>query len=419
MGSGGIQLGLVLYERLEDLEGIFVEQAENALERLEGKVISLAFDPGSELPRPMRREVAAAGWEVAAADSYPYLMTINTPAGGVTKADAADLLAALEAVPAFLEAHGEEIEAGASPLAFEHAATGTEVRADWGEMGRVARVWLEAVPLTAGTLAPGDAQGAGARPEAALDSDFDDAGLERLAEAELEVVDSYERALAGEGLSASTIRRHVETARRFVEFLAWSQGIPLAAIHEYDLREYLYDWFPRKEMTSETQAKAARGSLRRFLRYLSAGQEISLPRAWDLLGKKEAFEARCAGAPAGAWWDSDVQEWRETHYLSLQLDLLVHDPTLAGGEPWGAFMGPVEARLDRELQRRWLLWRDDQLRRRADPDPDDLLRHLTERQRAWETTPQAKLAGKSPAEAIAAERREHQERLRDGPPREV
>ncbi len=100
MGSAGIEYGLACYSDPGDPDRMFDDQVGAPL----GRVISLTFDSGGQLPRPMRKEIAAAGWQVASADAYPVLLAIGTPAGGLRSTDARDLVAVLAAVAAWAAA---------------------------------------------------------------------------------------------------------------------------------------------------------------------------------------------------------------------------------------------------------------------------------------------------------------------------
>jgi len=90
------------------------------------------------------------------------------------------------------------------------------------------------------------------------------------------------------------------------------------------------------------------------------------------------------------------------------------DSALGEDDTWGILQGLTEAELNDELQRRWLLWRDELIRAGTDR-PGALADALLERQVAWETTPHPALAGKTPVEAVQAERREREERKRPRP----
>ena len=71
-----------------------------------GVSLSVVFEAREELPKRMRDEVKQAKWPVADAMAYPYLTVVNTPGGGITARQLRAVIAALEAVPGFLEKHG-------------------------------------------------------------------------------------------------------------------------------------------------------------------------------------------------------------------------------------------------------------------------------------------------------------------------
>jgi hypothetical protein len=66
-------------------------------------------------------------------------------------------------------------------------------------------------------------------------------------------------------------------------------------------------------------------------------------------------------------------------------------------------MGTVEWRLSTELQRRWLLWREEVVKSGV-VEPADVRAELVRRQRKWETTPHTAHGGATPVEAILRER---------------
>lgn len=111
MGSAGLGCGIALFSDDEDYDLIEMMAAESLpVEAFRGGMITLDFDPADRLPAPARREIMASGWTVAGPDAYPHLYTLNTPAGGLDPATAADLTAILRAVPAFLADRDEEAE---------------------------------------------------------------------------------------------------------------------------------------------------------------------------------------------------------------------------------------------------------------------------------------------------------------------
>ena len=48
--------------------------------------------------------------------------------------------------------------------------------------------------------------------------------------------------LESEGLSDKTVAAHTDNAGLFLEYLANWAGVPVAAVHAFDLRSFLFDW---------------------------------------------------------------------------------------------------------------------------------------------------------------------------------
>jgi len=134
LGDPGPEKGLELSAALEDLahtEGS--DFLSDFLDQPPGRVLKLTYHALHEIPRPMQREVPSAGWEVAAPEAYPALITINTPAGGVTRRDSAHLTAVLRAMAALPEDELERIVRG-DAAEWRDPDTGVVVRAT--EIGR-------------------------------------------------------------------------------------------------------------------------------------------------------------------------------------------------------------------------------------------------------------------------------------------
>ncbi len=403
LGNAGEEHGLALYSEARDFLAMFAKSRQGSpFDDLTGRVLSLTFDRGADLPRAMRREVAAAGWEVAGAEAYPRIHALNTPAGGIRLRDAEDLVALLGAVPRFVGANRETLDVGRSVEEWRDEETGTVLSCrpdDAGEpLDGEEDLFFE-------PLAPGRSDGSGAEPEAAIAGAWtlmDPAS--DLLDREVGVVERFERHLAErEGLSAATAARHSGTARRMVEFLAGT-GVPVRALHEHDLRDYLFDWYPRKSPDGAAKRNAVPGSLRRFFDYLAAEEGIVCPWAFEILEDRHYLLEIWDDAPTGPFWDEGVQEWRNERLEDLVELVMIPDASLGPeGQTWGSTMGITEARLHAELVRRWLLWRDELLDAGID-DWRDLADRLIERQREWERTPHPRCAGKSPIEAVLAER---------------
>jgi hypothetical protein len=119
-------------ERRDFFRMISSDSPQRAFDSVRGRMVSVLFNRRNELPNRIRKEIAAARWEVAGPDAYPLLFTLNPPrGGGVTTPVAQDLTALLQAVPA-LAAEFAELAASLEPpavrLIWRHAETGVALR---------------------------------------------------------------------------------------------------------------------------------------------------------------------------------------------------------------------------------------------------------------------------------------------------
>jgi hypothetical protein len=386
--------GLSLFSDLGDLLAAAFEESPP---EARGRVLSLLYNRRGEIPPRMAREVARQGWEIAGPAAYPSLIAINTPGGGLPRADAADLLAVLGALPGVFAAWDLPAGRARADLSWRDPQSGLAISL-FSLAERLAQETGRAAPPP---LAPGGVEGPAAEPEAALvESDDPD----RLVESEEALLQRFEQALRGTGLADSTVARHRAAAALFVDFLADWQGVPLRAVHEYDLRVFLYDWYPRKVLGSATEAGTLPASLRRLFAFLAEREGLRCTWAEPLLRDRRGFLERWESCPGGFFWDEEIQDWRAAAIEELADRLLIHDWGLGERGSWGELQGMKEARLERELQRRWLLWRDELLRG-GELSRDELAEALVARQRAWEAAPHPDLGGRTPLAAIAEERR--------------
>jgi hypothetical protein len=253
-------------------------------------------------------------------------------------------------------------------------------------------------------------EGPNARPEAALSLVWSAslAQHERLRAAERERVRRFEASLKDSGLSKAAQRRHERNARLWGEYLA-EMSVPAEAATEFDLRSYVYDWFPRKEVVPADVARALPESLRLFFRFLDANEGIRYPWAEGVLDELAVVAAERGPAPEGAFWDEEVREWRTEFWEDVDHRVMLHDRDLPGtGEGWPVMMNPEVARLSTELQRLWLIWYD-QAVRGGTTDLEELFETLSLRQRGWENTPHPALHGRTPRQAVIELEREHAE----------
>lgn len=412
LGNAGQEFGLGLYSEPDDLWSMIAEGDDStAFHDLRGRVISLDLAAGAECHRAMRREIAAAGWEVAGPGAYPRIFAINAPAGGLRLRDAADLEALLGAIPRFVAAHGDAVAECVEVDGWRDEETGAVLSFRPEESYRASGFGLEESdaasdfgPLDA-RPAPGHAEGSGADPEAALATawTFMDE-MDALQKRQAGVIVRFGRHLEERrGLSPPTVEKHALNAAAFVGFLTGT-GVPVCSVHEYDLRVFLFDRYPRQTADSATRMASMPVSLRRFFDYLAAEEDLSCPWARSILSDRATIEARWEDAPGGAFWDPEVDEWRTVHDADLYARLMLPDGSLGGeGETWGSLMGTTESLLHGELRRRWLIWRDELLGEGSEIGREMAL-ELLSRQRTWEDSPHPRLDGKSPVQAIREER---------------
>ena len=242
--------------------------------------------------------------------------------------------------------------------------------------------------------------GPSAQPEAALES-FD--AVEATEELN-RVVDRFRVGLEGSGLSDTTVKRHTRNVSDFLHCLCDYHGISLNAFTEYDLRSVLYDWYLRKLHVPVTYLDTMPASLKRFFEFAKKSLGLEFPWATTVLKEREELVERWATFPGGFWWDPEVQDWLAELSNDLDARVLLYDSGMAGAEEWGSTMGHVEWKLSHELQRRWLLWREEVVKIGV-VDPTDVRTALVRRQRKWETTPHSAHGGATPVEAVLRERK--------------
>jgi hypothetical protein len=404
MGAGKETWGVSFYEREEDLLALDL-LAGDVPERQEGRTLTLLYVRHDEISPAMRREIRKAGWEVAGPTAYPRVLTIGTPAGGLTRADARVIAEGIAAIARFTRELGEDLEMPEERVVWSDETTGISIVLDPFEGGD----W-EARVLWSGPerLSPGDARGPGADPEAVL-ATFGDGGveLERLRELsakEREVVERFGAWLAGR-FAESTVEKHTANAEELVYFVTEDRGVPVRAIHESDLREFVHDWYPRETALPKHFVKSLPVSLERFFDFLAREEGIECPWAEDVLGERDAIARRLEERPESGWWDPEVADRRGILWGDLEARVMSPATELGESEEWGVTMGLEESRLQRELERRWLLWRDEAIRSGED-EPEAVRAICARRQHEWECRPHERLGGRTPLEVILEEREE-------------
>jgi hypothetical protein len=110
LGKAGEEFGLALYSDPGDLFDRLDQSPESPFGGVRGQIIALTFDRPADLPPAARQEARMLRRELAGPDAFPTLTTVNTPGGGVTNEDMADLILALGAVPAFVAEYRQPLE---------------------------------------------------------------------------------------------------------------------------------------------------------------------------------------------------------------------------------------------------------------------------------------------------------------------
>lgn len=379
MGSMGTEFGLSLHSDPADLFGMDEDDAppDEVLARMEGTWLAASFDPRGELTRAMQREVAAAGWEVAGPSAYPQILGINLPERRVTAAHVRRMTLALRTVA--LLAHEEDPE----------PETGVRVAVLPLEVG----ITRWPVPEEAAPLCP---EGPGADPAAVPGMLDAGAEVERLEEERFGRLQAW---LEEKRFPRTVLRHDLRNARIWSFFLSY-RGLSAGAVTEYDLRLFLYDFYPRKGGAPKAVARVLPRSLPRIVAFLEEREGIRYPFAAAVLRDLEEIErgAREEGVPL----EDALEELSRDVYDDLDARVMLHERGIPGTPAgWPAIMSLEVALLEEELQRRWLLWYDEAVRKGI-VDHEALRQVLVGRQREWENTPHPAHDGRTPAEVVRA-----------------
>ena len=246
-------------------------------------------------------------------------------------------------------------------------------------------------------LLPGAAQGSGARPAAQLDREVEDH------EEVWQVAAPFSDWLRRRG-ELRRVPRLVDSVRQFLDYLSTSAGVPLAGLHEFDLRLFMADWYPRRSRSRPETPDQLREALKVFFVYLEESEGICCPWSGEVLGERKIFADRCRR------WDSAAVDgleegrlWSEMQWHLLDR-ALVPEECLEEGLYWGLLSTEKELRLRASLRGHWLLWRDEIIRS-GECHPGVVTELATEKQRLWERTNQSELGGRSPLEVVRTIRR--------------
>lgn len=394
MGDGGVAFGVALYSDPGDLvAALAAADPMAAHERMQGYCITVDFDRRGPLTRAMLKEITAAGWPVAGPRAYPRLFGLNLEGNRVTAEHVRHATLALRALNALVGGRDPVAETGVGISSLPLPFGWDEVEEDDGEYddddGFLGWFMMrdEAQPMCA--------EGRGARPTAAIRLDGYDYRTVRAAEAE-----RLARLKSWLPTAVQKVRQaDYENARTWCEHLG-SMGIPAGAVTEFDLRQFIYHLYQERAQPSRRAVRALRTSLDLIFRFLEEVDGIHYPFAQAVLAELRIVELRAKEDRMRP--DEALGALSGYVYADLHIRAMLHerDPE-SGCAPWPESMSMPIALLNHELQRRWLLWYDD-LVRRGTADFDDLRTRLLERQIEWENTPHPAHDGRTPAEVIRA-----------------
>jgi hypothetical protein len=388
MGGAGIEFGLAIYSRQEDLldivEGDDGRHAHEIAAGMQGFALSFSFEERSRLTRLMQREVARAGWPVAAPDAYPFLWAMRAPERRITADHVRRLTRVLRAMALHIGGHDPQPATGVSVDVHDVRVEGSP------EDGDSSLPWP--LPERPHQIL---AEGPGAEPEAALPE-------RRPAEGTYSVEEPrYERFVAWLGG-----QKLPKTARTAAERNAWcwcsfltDKAIHAGAVTEFDLRGFLYLYLPFSDHTTRTASRDVVRSLRLLFRFLEAEEGIGYPFGSRVLDELAVIAAKAKGA------GDELEEVMEWMGASVELDLdrramVSHTGIVGSRVEWpDDFTSPEVATIRVNLQRSWLLWYGEEVRRGA-TDFYELLDALVTRQQEWERTPNAAAGGRTPIQAL-------------------
>jgi SEC-C motif len=383
MGGAGIYYGLALYSHAADVEALHASEVEDTdvhVGAMAGFSLSLSYEAAGELPKPMRREVLAAGWDVAGQDAFPRLMGIAIAGRRLTAEHLRLMARACRTVVAFVQALPSEL-----PWT---APTGAEVTLLFAPQEDAEEIVLPWPALTRSH--PVGPAGPNADIEASIrvwQEDWEDD-----AAAEWARVDRFTAWIEAQNPSNAARGRDARVAELWTDALIAS-GVPAQSATEYDLRMFLYDFLPA-ERIAKPVAKHLTRSLRRLFQFHAEQEGIEYPWAEGVLSELDQVSA-------GA---EDVRDVLNEVRGVLGADILIRALRPAAEVPgtrtgWMIVVDQQTSHLRFELHRRWLAWHDEVVRGGI-TDTRDVRDIILGRQRQWENTPHARHEGRTPKQVL-------------------
>lgn len=228
----------------------------------------------------------------------------------------------------------------------------------------------------------------------------------RLLDGEFET--SFATYLKGRDLSERAAEVHDSNASWFLWDLG-QRNVPLASVHEFDLRYFLFRTHPElcardTDFRAVLCQMALLESLWAYFGFLAEVGGIDCPWAEGVLAEGVFFRTRRDTYPDHEYYDLRLRGWERELAEALHARALLPATALGpDGDQWGATMEPAEGILWVELQRRWLIWRDDAIEAGI-TEPDAVRRAAARRQLEWELCPHPAYRWKTPLEVVRYER---------------
>ena len=397
MGDAGMAWGLALYSDPLDLLSLLAfEPASEGVPPMQGYALSVDFDRRDALTTFMQREITAAGWPVAGPRAYPRLFALNTDENRVTAAHVRQATLAVRAITVLAAGGDPQEETGVGVSVFplpgelleEYDGEDEDDDGEWDD--EEDGLGYFRLPDAAAPICP---EGPGADPAAAVRA----ADHERMKAAEEE---RHARLEAWLPTAIQTVRKvDLENARHWTDHLV-GMAIPAGAFTEHDLRLFLYDLYVRKSRASKTAIRRMPQLLPWIFRFLEEEEGIRYPFAETVLDELREIVVR--GEADGKPLEETLNALSYEVYDDLDARVMLHTRgSLDGSVGWPDMMNLEVAELDRELQRRWLLWYDEAVRQ-GTVDFADLEEALVARQIQWENTPHPAHDGQTPADVVRA-----------------
>jgi len=265
IGQMGQSFGLILFSGFDDFEAYLdaVDATEHGEEPAWPPHFSLNFERGAEMSAALRQEIAEHGWEVAAANAYPWLMALD--ADLVARPPTADEVSIATAIALALpEVLRAEKALAAAWSGGEPVVRTLPVQTHAGTVQVTLRAPYEEA---SGSKPPDDVLGE--LYQLAQDGEEIDPDARRPLEDELV------RRFAASPEAASLA--DVESCRFIMDFAADYFGATIATLRPQELREIIFEIIPRKVSIEASAASGIVENSRAFYTFLK--RDSGLPQA--------------------------------------------------------------------------------------------------------------------------------------------